>query len=399
MARKKVEVAEVLPAGFTKRKNGTLQYRFCVEEKAYYVYGETITDCILKAEQKRQDADKNIQKRENPTLREYSERWQENRELHVSPATIRTQEHILRTICAVPVGSQKLPIGDLRLRKIKADDLEDLQRQLLEGWKPAEEKENPNAHKQPRKRTSQTVNDYMSLLGHLLRDAKKKDLIEKNPMEAITALKRTEERARDTIHRAWSQQEQAAFFASDLTRQSAYYRIFQIAALTGMRCGEIGALQHRDITRGFINVERTVTRRSAGYYIGSDAKTAAGRRKIPIDDQLKAVLTEQKRINRILYGEVAGPTDTIFKAPMGGLLLSTPADRELKGLCRKIGIPSITMHGLRATFATRCIEAGMNPRTLQELLGHENFNLTMSLYGHVVQDTLSSERAKVHIAI
>ena len=72
-------------------------------------------------------------------------------------------------------------------------------------------------------------------------------------------------------------------------------------------------------------------------------------------------------------------------------------DREIKRICKVIGIEEFTMHGFRATFATRCIEAGMNPRTLQELLGHTNFNLTMSLYGHVVNDTLKNEAEKVNI--
>jgi integrase len=45
------------------------------------------------------------------------------------------------------------------------------------------------------------------------------------------------------------------------------------------------------------------------------------------------------------------------------------------------------MHALRATFATRAIEGGMNPKTLQEILGHSNYNITMSLYGHCLTDT------------
>lgn len=40
------------------------------------------------------------------------------------------------------------------------------------------------------------------------------------------------------------------------------------------------------------------------------------------------------------------------------------------------------MHALRHTYATRCIEAGMRPKTLQELLGHSNIGITMNLYVH-----------------
>lgn len=44
------------------------------------------------------------------------------------------------------------------------------------------------------------------------------------------------------------------------------------------------------------------------------------------------------------------------------------------------------MHTLRHTFATRCIEAGMKPKTLQMILGHSNIGITMNLYVHVTEE-------------
>ncbi len=46
------------------------------------------------------------------------------------------------------------------------------------------------------------------------------------------------------------------------------------------------------------------------------------------------------------------------------------------------------------TFATRCIERGMNPKTVQVILGHSSVNITMNLYCHVTEDTLISEMSK-----
>ena len=77
----------------------------------------------------------------------------------------------------------------------------------------------------------------------------------------------------------------------------------------------------------------------------------------------------------------------IFKAPECGLPMATPIDREIKRICKECGVTPFTMHAFRATFATRTIEGGMNPKTLQEILGHSNFNITMSLYGHCLVDT------------
>ena len=79
--------------------------------------------------------------------------------------------------------------------------------------------------------------------------------------------------------------------------------------------------------------------------------------------------------------------------------MATPIDREIKRICAVCGVEPFTLHALRATFATRCIESGMNPKTLQEILGHSNFNITMSLYGHCLADTKKQELDKVVIAI
>ena len=57
------------------------------------------------------------------------------------------------------------------------------------------------------------------------------------------------------------------------------------------------------------------------------------------------------------------------------------------------------MHSLRHTFATRCIENGMQPKTLQKILGHSTINTTMDLYVHVTDDQIYSEMEKMNIAI
>ncbi len=52
------------------------------------------------------------------------------------------------------------------------------------------------------------------------------------------------------------------------------------------------------------------------------------------------------------------------------------------------------MHTLRHTFATRCIESGMKPKTLQNILGHANISMTMDLYVHVTEDEKEKEMQK-----
>jgi integrase len=233
-----------------------------------------------------------------------------------------------------------------------------------------------------------------------MNDALKERVIDYNPCILLKKLARTEERARDTHHRALSIAEQKAFFDCELCKQSYYYNVFRFAVSTGMRIGEIGALKNSDIRGGIIHVERTITRAEAGnYIIGESAKTEAGRRSIPMNEQIKAIVAEQRELNTLLDGKALSFDNLLFRAPERGLLMATPIDREIKRICRACGVEPFTMHALRATFATRAIESGMNPKTLQEILGHSNFNITMSLYGHCLTDTKKQEMDNIIIAI
>lgn len=59
----------------------------------------------------------------------------------------------------------------------------------------------------------------------------------------------------------------------------------------------------------------------------------------------------------------------------------------------EINFLSFTPHGLRHTFATKCIAKGMRPKTLQKILGHNSLQMTMDLYCHVEPETLKEEMA------
>ena len=61
-------------------------------------------------------------------------------------------------------------------------------------------------------------------------------------------------------------------------------------------------------------------------------------------------------------------------------------DTALFKICDKAQIPRFSMHVLRHTFATRCIEGGMKPKTLQIILGHSNIGITMNLYFHTTEE-------------
>lgn len=68
---------------------------------------------------------------------------------------------------------------------------------------------------------------------------------------------------------------------------------------------------------------------------------------------------------------------------------------RLRENCKKANIPNFSMHTLRHTFATRCIEGGMRPKTLQIILGHSNIGITMNLYVHVTEDEKVKEMENI----
>ena len=371
----------------TKRADGLMQKKIRINikgvSKQFVVYGHNEKELTEKEQAKREEIEQGLLKHDNPTIKDYYSRWVDGRRGTVTEATLRMNDKFFGIIGKITIPElSNIRFGEIRMRDIDIEVLRTVQKTLKES------------------RKTQTVNDYMAFVKHLFSDAQKERVIDYNPCVLLNNLKRSEERARDTHHRALSIDEQKAFFDSERCKRSSYYNVFRFAINTGMRIGEIGALRYADIRDNTIHVERTITRTEVGSYkIGDDAKTAAGRRSIPMNEQIIKIIEEQKEVNLLLNGGIMSINDYLFKAVEGGLLSASPIDREIKRICKAAGIEPFTMHALRATFATRAIESGMNLKTLQEILGHSNFNITMSLYGHCLADTKKQEMDAIIIAI
>jgi integrase len=370
-----------------KRADGLYQRTFRIKirntYKKYTVYGHSEQELSQKENAKREQIKKGLEKYNNPTVAEYYERWSQGRIVHIAPSTYRTQDKIFGLLMNIEIHNPtKIKFGQIKMRDVDIVVLRELQMTLKDS------------------RKSRTVNDYIALIKHLFSDAYKERVIEYNPCLLINNYKITEERARDTHHRALSLEEQKKFFECERCKNSFYYNVFCFAISTGMRIGEIGALMMSDIRNDIIHVERTITRTETGSYkVGDNAKTEAGRRIIPITDQIQAIITRQQEQNTLLHNRTNKMNGLLFSAVEGGLLMATPIDRELKRICKIVEIEPFTMHALRDTFATRAIESGMNPKTLQEILGHSDFSITMNLYGHCLPNTKKTEMDAVNIVI
>ena len=237
--------------------------------------------------------------------------------------------------------------------------------------------------------TTRATNDSMHLLKAVYKSAKAERIVKWNPVEGVKHLKRTEDQARDTNHRALTKAETSKFLEAARKRNSSYYNLYVFLLNTGARLGEAGALLPGDISKDGITIKRTITRtEDGGYEIGSETKTSAGVRFIPLLPEASAALDNQRKSNAIIAGgniiELGKP---IFRAPRGSLLKSANVNYDIANVCTDAKIDKFSCHAFRATFATRCVEAGMPPKTLMSILGHSDISMTLTLYAHCEDDT------------
>ncbi len=152
-----------------------------------------------------------------------------------------------------------------------------------------------------------------------------------------------------------------------------------LALCTGMRIGEICALKWEDVdfVQKIITVNHTIGRiynceLKSTEKILSTPKTKKSSREIPISKQLLKSLKIVKKVSPSLFVVGNSPTSTEPRAYRD----------YFSRLLKRIGIPPIVFHGLRHTFATRCIESQCDYKTVSVILGHANVATTLNLYVH-----------------
>ena len=155
-----------------------------------------------------------------------------------------------------------------------------------------------------------------------------------------------------------------------------------ISLSTGLRIGEICALRWSDINvaDGTITVQRTIERiymvegeKKHTQLVINTPKTVNSCREIPISKELLAMVKPMKKVVNadfyVLTNEDKPTEPRTYR-------------NYYNRLMEKLDIPKLKYHGLRHSFATRCIEAGCDYKTVSVLLGHSNISTTLNLYVH-----------------
>ena len=165
-----------------------------------------------------------------------------------------------------------------------------------------------------------------------------------------------------------------------------------ISLYTGLRIGEVCALSWDDVdlVEGIIHVRHTIARiknkskdaATKTLLVIEEPKTKASKRDIPIPSVLLPILTKYKKISKSNY-VVADNYDFI-----------SPRTYEYRyhRLLEQCGVNSINYHALRHTFASRCVEVGVDIKSLSEILGHKNSSITLNTYVH---SSMSQKRTQL----
>lgn len=175
---------------------------------------------------------------------------------------------------------------------------------------------------------------------------------------------------------------------------NSYENQYRFVLQTGLRTGELIGLKWSDIDfkKRILKVERSMEYRyKVGEWRVGEPKSKSGYRTIPLTEEAIRILKEQKRKNSSIDIISMEWADIVFLCGKGTPVKNSTYDSNLFKICDKAGIDRFSMHVLRHTFATRCIEAKMLPKTLQKIMGHSNIGITMNLYVHITEDEKQKE--------
>lgn len=193
--------------------------------------------------------------------------------------------------------------------------------------------------------------------------------------------------------RHWSPGEARAFLG--YMEADRTYPIWAFLLSAGLRIGELVALRWPNVDLDARVVRVVEFSSTIGYeVVASAGKSPDAIRTIDLDDQLVAILREQRKrqAEERLAGSDYIDGDHVFTRLSGGPYHPQSLSRQLADLSVLAGLPRLTAHGLRHTSATLMLASGVPPKVAAERLGHADATLFTNLYSHVTP-TMQREAA------
>lgn len=259
----------------------------------------------------------------------------------------------------------------------------------------------------------ETKNKVRIILLDMFNKAMIDEFVRKNPAKGIS-VKRNVEKDVQVL----SVEDQCDFF--NCCKGTFYDNFFVIALNTGMRIGELAALRWEDIDfeKKVINVTRTLVYQkydndTCKTFHFELPKTRTSLRSIPINKQCEISLKKQYvQKNVVKNKSYSKKVDKQFEDLLFTTKFNTPLNSQIicdaiKKIIDEINLTrdaidemeAFSCHCFRHTFATRCFEAGIKPKTVQGYLGHATLQMTMDLYTSVLKEHQMTEMDKLDDAL
>ena len=301
---------------------------------------------------------------------EWVEFWYENySKPMLRPSSQRSYEDFIRLYIRPKLGS-------VPLNKLTMNDL-----QRFFNWM---RKDGRTLHRETRGGglSDNMVRNCHSLCRRALEKAVAERLIVKNPIEECKAppIRRKE------MHLLSREELQKLLIQA---RAEGYYEVFLLELTTGLRVGELMALQWDDLNfnTGELRIERQVYRTKEELLI-QEPKTKASIRTVILPPPVVEALKEYKKTvsSRWMF-----PSPKKEDAP----LAPAAASHRLSKILSHAGCKKVRFHDLRHVFATNALEHGMDVKTLSTIIGHVSSATTLNVYAHVTDDMQKQAAAKI----
>ncbi len=281
-------------------------------------------------------------------------------------------------------------IGRMQLRRLDAVGLNALYSHLLvQGHKG-------HHGDQPAGLSPRTVRYVHTILHRALKDAVRWGRLVRNVADAADPPRASTGAAPEV--KAWSRYTLVDFLERSQGYGDRYYPLWVLPATTGARRGEALGLRWSDVDlkSGRASIRQTVVAVAHEVRFGTP-KTAKGKRSVSLDPGTVSVLKEWQRHQleeKVLLGPGYRNHDLVFPKPAGEPMHPERVSREFDRRVERWELPKLTLHGLRHTWATLALAAGVHPKVVQEHLGHSTIGVTLDLYSHTTP-TLHDEAANL----